>query len=63
MGSTKAAVLPVPVWARASRSRAGEDVGDGLLLDRGGRGVALLANGAQELGRQAEFGELHVEYL
>jgi hypothetical protein len=41
----------------------GEDVGDGLLLDRGGRGVALLANGAQELGRQAEFGELHVEYL
>jgi hypothetical protein len=42
---------------------AGEDVGDGLLLHRGGRGVALLANGAQELGRKAEVGELHVDYL
>jgi hypothetical protein len=36
-----------------------KDVGDGLRLHRRGRGVALLANGAQELGRQAEFGELH----
>ena len=41
----------------------GENVGNGLLLDRGGRGVALLANGAQELGRQAEFGKLHVDCL
>ena len=42
---------------------AGEDVGNGLLLHRGGRGVALLANGAQELGRKAEVGELHIDYL
>jgi hypothetical protein len=33
------------------------------LLNRSGRGVALLANGAQELGRKAEFGELHVDYI
>jgi hypothetical protein len=61
--ATKAAVLPVPVWRRGLKVAAGEDTGDRLGLDGRGRGVALLANGAQELGRQAEFGGLHVYYL
>ncbi len=34
-GRVKAAVLPVPVWAPPSRSRAFEHGGDGLGLDRG----------------------------
>jgi hypothetical protein len=33
---------------------AGKDDGDGLRLDRGGRGVALLGDGAEQLGTQAE---------
>ncbi len=42
MGSAKAAVLPVPVWAKPSRSLPGEDVGNGLRLDRRGRDVTLV---------------------
>ena len=37
----------------------GEDVGNCLSLNRGGDGIALIANGAQKLSRKAEIGELH----
>jgi hypothetical protein len=33
---------------------AGEDDGDGLRLDGGGRGVALLGDGAEQLGLEPE---------
>jgi hypothetical protein len=60
MGSVKPAVLPVPVWAPASRSPPLQDLGNGLRLDRRGGVVALFANGAQKRLGQAEVGELHV---
>jgi hypothetical protein len=39
---------------RAQQILAGEDDGDGLRLDRGGRGVALVRYSAEQLGAQAE---------
>ena len=54
IGSVKAAVLPVPVWAAARTSRPCEDEGDGRFLDRRGLGVALFGDGPEEIGRQAE---------
>ena len=54
IGSTKAAVLPVPVWAPAEHVAASQDVRDGLRLDGGGLGVALGRDGAKELGREPE---------
>lgn len=45
MGSTKAAVLPVPVWAPPVRVVPLKDHGDGLCLNRGGRFIALLKHG------------------
>ena len=41
IGSAKAAVLPVPVWAMPSRSRPASRCGNGLRLDRRRLGVAL----------------------
>jgi len=38
----------------AEKVSAGENDGDGLRLDRGGDGVALLADSAKQLGRQAK---------
>jgi hypothetical protein len=38
----------------AEKIAAGENDGDGLRLDRGGYGVALLADSAKQLGRQAK---------
>jgi len=38
----------------AQQVAAGKDDGDGLQLDRGGRGVALLRNSAEQLGAEAE---------
>ena len=38
---------------------AGEDERDGLGLDRGGFGVALVGDGVEQLGREPEFGEGH----
>jgi len=38
----------------AEKVAAGENDGDGLRLDRGGNGVALLADSAKQLGRQAK---------
>ena len=54
MGSTKAAVLPVPGLGRGEDVAALEHERDGRGLD-GGRGlVALLGDHAHEVGRQAE---------
>ena len=39
---------------RAEQVAAGKDDGDGLRLDRGGRGVALVRYSAEQLGAQAE---------
>ena len=50
----KPAVLPVPVCAAAEQVAAREDDGDGLRLDGGGFGVALLRDGAKQLGQQPE---------
>jgi hypothetical protein len=38
----------------AEKVAAGENDGNGLRLDRGGNGVALLGDSAEQLGRQAE---------
>jgi hypothetical protein len=39
---------------RAEQIAPGEDDGDGLRLDGGGLGVALLGDGLEQLGREAE---------
>ena len=57
MGRVKPAVLPVPVWAAASRSppfRTAEWPGPGW----GGRGVAGFGDGAQQGISQPEVGEI-----
>jgi hypothetical protein len=36
-----------------------QDGGDGLFLDGGGLGIALLLDRAEQLGREAEISELH----
>ena len=59
IGSTNAAVLPVPVWAPASRSRPARTSGMASRLDGGGHGVALSGDRAEELGRQPETIEGH----
>jgi hypothetical protein len=38
----------------AEKVAAGENDGDGLRLDRGGNGVTLLTDSAEQLGRQAK---------
>jgi hypothetical protein len=38
----------------AQKIFAGENYGDGLRLDRGGRGVALVRDSAEQLGLEAE---------
>jgi len=53
-GSVKPAVLPVPVCAAPKQIVPGEHDRDRLRLDRGGLGVALLADSAQQLGLQAK---------
>jgi hypothetical protein len=42
---------------RAEKIAAGEDDGDGLRLDGGGLGVALLGDRLEQLGREAEIFE------
>ena len=54
IGSTKAAVLPVPVWAPASRSRPASTQRNRLALDGGGFGIALRRDGAEQFGRKPE---------
>ena len=56
----KAAVLPVPGLGGGEDVLAGEDEGDGAFLDGGGLGVALLRDGPEEVGRQAEGIEGHL---
>ena len=60
IGSVKAAVLPVPVWAMPSTSRPFKDVRDGLLLDGRGLGVARCLDRLEHFLAQAEFGKIHV---
>ena len=54
IGSTKAAVLPVPVWAPASRSRPGQHERNRLALDGSWIGVALRRDGTEQFGRKPE---------
>jgi len=46
--------LAGPGLRGAEKVLAGENYGDGLRLDRGGNGVTLLGDSAEQLGRQAE---------
>ena len=55
IGSTKAAVLPVPVWAMPKHVAPCEHVRDGLFLDRGGGRVAGRCDGGENLVGQAEM--------
>ena len=50
----KAAVLPVPVWAAARTSRPARTSGMAAAWTGVGAGVALLRDGPEEIGRQAE---------
>ena len=50
-----AAVLPVPVWAAASRSRPASTSGMACVLDGGGLRIALIRDGAEDVGRKAEM--------
>ena len=59
IGSTKAAVLPVPVWARPMTSLPCEDRRDRLNLD-GGRGVvAERLDAGRDLRMKLERTETH----
>ena len=55
IGRTKAAVLPVPVWAPASRSRPARTSGIASAWTGVGSSVALVRDGAEKLGRQPEM--------
>ena len=57
IGSAKAAVLPVPVWAQPSRSRPVEELRDGLSLDGGRLGIVLSGQGALQRLDEIELGE------
>ena len=57
MGSAKAAVLPVPVWAMPSRSRPASRAGMARGLDGGGHGVVVAVEGAQQRLGEAEIGK------
>ena len=59
IGSVKAAVLPVPVWAMPSTSRPLQGVGNGLFLDRRRRVVAGRFDGVEHFLAQAEFIKFH----
>ena len=59
MGSAKAAVLPVPGLGGGQQVTTLEDERDGLRLDGRRLGVALLAHGAEEFGREPESVEGH----
>ena len=54
MGRTKAAVLPVPVWAAARTSRPSRTRGMALAWTGVGVVVSLFRDGAEQVGRQAE---------
>ena len=56
-GRTNASVLPVPVCAVATRSRAGQRRLDGQGLDGGGLGKAVLCEIALQESREREFRE------
>ena len=56
-GQNEPAVLPVPVWALASTSRPRQHGGNRLGLNGGGRVVALVGDGTQQLGLEPEIGK------
>jgi hypothetical protein len=53
-GKDEAGGLAGAGLGRAQQVFAGEDDGDGLRLDGGGNGVALLGDSAEQLGAKAE---------
>ncbi len=57
IGSVKAAVLPVPVWAMPSTSCPARAIGNGLGLDGGCGLVAAVCNRLQGFGAQPQFGK------
>ena len=61
IGSTKPAVLPVPVWAMPIRSLAHQDRRDRAALDRRRLGIAAVLHGAEQLVRKAEVGKSHAK--
>ena len=60
MGSTKAAVLPDPVWARPRTSLPFERGRNGPFLDGGGFGKSGRGNRFENLGAQSELCKWHV---
>ncbi len=61
IGSAKAAVLPVPVWAMPSRSRPCRSGGMACCLDGGGVLIAFALDSAQKNLGQAEVGKFRHE--
>ena len=57
IGSAKAAVLPVPVWAMPEQVTAGQHDRDGLGLDRRRRDVALALQRLEDRRGEAEVGK------
>ena len=57
IGSAKAAVLPVPVWAMPEQVAAGQHRRNGLRLDRGRGRIAFALQGLQEGLGEAERGK------
>jgi hypothetical protein len=53
-GQGKAGGLAGPGLGAGENVAAGEDEGNGLCLDRGSFGIALLGDSAEQLGGQAE---------
>ena len=59
IGSTKPAVLPVPVWAMPIRSLPISTDGIAALLDRGRHVIAAVSDSAQQFVGKAEIGKRH----
>ena len=55
MGSAKAAVLPVPVWAMPKQIAALHELGNGAGLDGGWLVVTFSGNRFEKRGREVEF--------
>ena len=61
IGSRKAAVLPVPVWAVAMRSRPARMARDRFGLHRRRFDVTHVADGLHQGGVKTQFAEWHQE--
>ena len=60
-GQGKRGRLAGPGLRGGEQVAAGQDDGNGLRLDRGGFGIALLGHGTQQLGRQAKGIERRID--